>query len=139
MAAPPLIRVVDVLAALSLTTDLASGSAFEKGLRTCLVAEAFARELGMTEADRRGVFEAALLRGIGCTSHSSENAAMFLDDVAFQSSLKLLDPARPAVFRAQMADFGSWAGPDRQPILARLFLDQAATVGPRATRAGCEV
>ena len=39
---PPLIRVVEVLAALSLTTDLASGSAFEKGLRTCLVAEFFA-------------------------------------------------------------------------------------------------
>ena len=41
------IRVVEVLAALSLTTDLASGVAFEKGLRTCAVAAAFGRELGL--------------------------------------------------------------------------------------------
>jgi len=41
------IRVVEVLAALSLTTDLASGVAFEKGLRTCAVAAAFGRDLGL--------------------------------------------------------------------------------------------
>ena len=48
---PSTIRVVEVLAALSLTTDLASGLPFEKGLRTCLVGEAFGRELGLSESD----------------------------------------------------------------------------------------
>ncbi len=32
------IRLAELLAALSLTSDLGSGVAFEKGLRTCLVA-----------------------------------------------------------------------------------------------------
>lgn len=45
LAVPP-IRVAEVLAALSLTTDLASGLPFEKGLRTCVVACRFGAALG---------------------------------------------------------------------------------------------
>ena len=37
----PRARVAEVFAALSLTTDLATGVPFEKGLRTCLLATAF--------------------------------------------------------------------------------------------------
>ena len=42
--------MVEVLAALSLTTDLASGVPFEKGLPTSAVATAFARSLGLDDA-----------------------------------------------------------------------------------------
>lgn len=38
----PRIRVAEVFGALSLTTDLASGVPVEKGLRTCVLATAFA-------------------------------------------------------------------------------------------------
>ena len=132
------IRVVEVLAALALTTDLASGVAFEKGLRTCAVATAFTGALGLAGEERRAVFEAALLRAIGCTAHAPENGAMFGDDVAFQASLKELDPGDPAVFARQLQEFGSWAGADA-PKLARVFQREAATTGPRAARAGCDV
>lgn len=132
------IRVAEVFAALSLTTDLASGVPVEKGLRTCVVATAFAGALGMDEPRRAAVFHAALLRAIGCTAFAPENAALFVDDTAFQGALKRLDPGDPAVFGAQLAGFGSWAGP-RGPELARRFTEIAATEGPRATAAGCEV
>ena len=130
--------MAEVLAALSLTTDLASGVPFEKGLATCTVATAFAGALGLDGPDRRAVFHAALLRAVGCTAHAVENAALFDDDVAFQSALKALDPGDPAVFSAQLARFGSWAGA-AQPVLAQRFLNLAAIEGVRATRAGCEV
>lgn len=130
--------VTEVFAALSLTTDLASGLPFEKGLRTCLVATAFAQRLGLPAGDRAVVHTAALLRSIGCTSHAPENAGQFDDDMAFQAALKRLDPGDPAVFGAQMGTFGSWAG-DRQPAMAQRFLEIAGTVGPQAGRAGCEV
>jgi hypothetical protein len=81
------IRVVEVLAALSLTTDLASGVSFEKGLRTCAVATAFGRELGLPRDELSVVFHTALVRAIGCTSHASENADAFEDDIAFQAWL----------------------------------------------------
>jgi len=130
--------VTEVFAALSLTTDLASGLPFEKGLRTCVVATAFAGTLGLPVGERTVVHTAALLRSIGCTSHASENAAHFGDDTAFQAALKRLDPGDPAVFGAQLGSFGSWAG-DQQPAMARHFVEIAATVGPVAARSGCEV
>ena len=135
----PTIRVAEVLAALSLTTDLASGVPFEKGLATCAVSTAFADVLGLAPADRRAVFHTALLRAVGCTAYGPENAALFDDDTAFQSALKVIDPGDPAVFGAQMAQFGAWAGRERQPVLARRFLDIVATEAVTATAASCEV
>lgn len=132
------IRVAEVFAALSLTTDLASGVPMEKGLRTCLVATGLATALGLDEADRSAVYHGALLRAVGCTAHAPENAALFDDDTAFQAVLKRLDPADPAVFGAQMATFGSWAGARRAELAAR-FLAIAPTEGPTAAASGCEV
>lgn len=135
----PPVPVVEVLAALSLTTDLASGVPFEKGLATCAVATSFASALGVSVDERRDVFHTALLRAVGCTSYASENAALFDDDTAFQAALKALDPGDPDVFAAQLARFGAWSGPDAQPVLARRFLDVVPTEAPRATAASCEV
>lgn len=130
------IRVAEVLAALSLTTDLASGVAAEKGLHTCLVAVGLAELAGL---DRRAAYHAGLLRAVGCTSHAPENAEMFLDDVAFQAALKQADPGDEAVWSAQLARFGDWAGPKAQPVLARRLVDSFHTVGVGAALAGCEV
>ena len=131
--------MVEVLAALSLTTDLASGLPIEKGLRTCAVAEALARLLGLPAEEQRVVFQAALLRAVGCTAHASENAEQFVDDLAFQAQLKVLDVGDGAVLARQLAGFGGWAGPEAAPALARRFVELAPTVGPVAARSGCEV
>ncbi len=133
-----MIRTVEVLAALSLTTDLASGVEFEKGLRTCVLATAFATRLDMSAEERATVFHAALLRSIGCTAHAPENAATFVDDTAFQAALKRLDPGDPNVFASQLSRFGEWE-PNRQRELAATFGRIAGTVGPYAARSGCEV
>jgi HD-GYP domain-containing protein (c-di-GMP phosphodiesterase class II)/DNA-binding CsgD family transcriptional regulator len=135
----PTIRVAEVLAALSLTTDLASGVPFEKGLATCAVATSFSSVLGLDTADRRAVFHTALLRAVGCTSYAPENAALFVDDTAFQAALKVIDPGDAAVFGAQMARFGEWAGARAQPALAQRFLDIVGTEAAKATAASCEV
>lgn len=131
------IRVVEVMAALSLTTDLATGVPFEKGLQVCLVADRLADELGLDAPTRAAVFQASLLRSIGCTSHAPENAEEFVDDTAFQAALKRLDPGDPETFAGQLRDFGRWAGPGSD--LAARFLEIAPTVGPVAAASGCEV
>ena len=89
------IRVVEVLAALSLTTDLASGVAFEKGLRTCAVATAFGRELGLPRDELSVVFHTALVRAIGCTSHAPENASRRDERVALAIEAGLLPTSTP--------------------------------------------
>ena len=132
------IRVTEVLAALSLTTDLATGAPLETGLATCVLATSFARALDLDEAEQRVVFHTALLSAVGCTAHASENAGLFVDDIAFQATIRKLDPGNEAVFANQMASFGSWAGA-AQPQLARRFIELAPTEGPVAARSSCEV
>ena len=131
------IRVAEVLAAVSLTTDIAAGMSFEKGLRTCAVATGLARRAGAGSAEVRAVFEAALLRSIGCTSYAPELARLFGDDVAFQAWLKRADVGDESVFAAQLAEFGQWAGPGGGR-LAHTFAEVLSTVGAEATRNGCE-
>jgi HD-GYP domain-containing protein (c-di-GMP phosphodiesterase class II) len=128
-------RVAEVLSALSLTTDLGSGMPFEKGLRTCVAATAFAAVLRLGNDQRRAVFHAALLRAIGCTAHAPENAAMFGDDIQFERAFKELDPADPATFAAR---FGEW-DPARQQQLLMLLIEHTPTTGAYAVRSGCEV
>jgi HD-GYP domain-containing protein (c-di-GMP phosphodiesterase class II) len=130
-------RVVEVMAALSLVTDLASGLPFEKGLQVCLVADGLGEALGLDPEQRLSLYEAALLRSIGCTSHAPENSALFVDDTAFQAALKRLDPGDPALFERQLGEFGAWT--DRPAELASRFLEIAGTEGPAAAATGCDV
>ncbi len=126
------VRLVEVLATLSLTTDLATGMPFEKGLRVCLVADSLTRCLGLSPETQATVFTTTLLRSIGCTSHAPENAADFRDDVAFHRILEQLDLGTPEVLSRQLEMFGD-------PALAERFLEIAPTTGPVASTAGCEV
>ena len=130
-------RVAEVMAALSLTTDLASGLPFEKGLQVCLVADGLGARLGLAEPERLALYQAALLRSLGCTSHAPENAALFVDDVSFQAALKRLDPGDPQVFSRQLSEFGSWS--ENGAALAARFVEVAPTTGPSAAATGCEV
>jgi len=132
------IRVAEVLAALSLTTDLASGVPFEKGLRTCAVATAFGRELGLGPDDLPVVYHTGLVRAIGCTAHATENAEVFGDDIAFQGWLKEVDLGDEAMLARQLERFGAWE-PARQAAMTSVFLDTAATEGTSAWRSSCEV
>ena len=129
------IRLVELLSALSLTTDLGAGMPFEKGLRTCVTASAFASAAGLPLDEQRAVFQTALLRSIGCTAHAPENAATFGDDIRFQRAFKELDPADWATFSAR---FGEW-DPARQQELLNLVVKETPTTGVHAARSGCEV
>ncbi|WP_043731704.1 HD domain-containing phosphohydrolase [Nocardia asiatica] len=132
------IRATEVLAALSLTTDLATGMPFEKGLATCLLATGLAGRIGLPDAERRAVFQAALLGAIGCTSRASENAEAYADDIAFQRACHVLDPGDPGVFAEQLRRFGSWS-PAAQSALRNRFVAQLPAGGPRALRSSCEI
>ncbi|WP_280242617.1 HD domain-containing phosphohydrolase [Nocardia abscessus] len=132
------IRATEVLAALSLTTDLATGMPFEKGLATCRLATGLAERIGLPDAERRAVFLAALLGAVGCTSRASENAESYADDIAFQRACHVLDPGDPGVFTAQLRRFGSWS-PAAQSALRNRFVAQMPAGAPQqALRSSCE-
>ena len=126
------IRLAEVLGALSLTTDLGAGVPFEKGLRTCVVASALAEALELERAERHAVYFAALLRSLGCTAHASAFAEMFDDDVALQRELKTLDLVDPGLVSAQTARFATWAPGARGSTSRRAGPSMSAAPSTRA-------
>lgn len=87
----PLDAWTEVLAALSLATDLANGHDYEKTLRSCVLAVGLAEALALGEPDVRAVLHATMLRFIGCTSFAHEEALVFGDDIAARQAFATVD------------------------------------------------
>ncbi len=132
------IRLTEALAAISLTTDLATGVGFERGLRQCAVAVSLAELVGLDLAERRAAHLAALLRSIGCTAHAPENGSMFGDDIAFESRMHVLDWGDSSHLAEQVRSFGDWDPARADEYRGRLGRE-LPTRGPVAATAVCEV
>jgi HD-GYP domain-containing protein (c-di-GMP phosphodiesterase class II) len=133
------IRLAEVLAALSLATDLANGFALEKGLRNCLLAVLIAREVGIEAQELADVYYFALLRSIGCTSYAYEEALAVGDDQNFRNAFAGLDSARRSdMMRRAFTRLGAGAGPARRARAIRGFLGGGRGLAVRMSHANCE-
>ena len=91
------IRLAELLAVISLSTDLGRGFPQEKALRTCLVAQRIAEELGLGEPERSDVFYASLIHPVGCTAFTYEGAQMFgTNELKGIPAYSRVDTARPS-------------------------------------------
>ena len=82
------LRLTELLASLSLATDLGTGQPLGHGLRTCLLSVALAREMGCSPDQVRWVHQVALLRFLGCTADASETAhGVGGNDLSFNSAM----------------------------------------------------
>jgi HD-GYP domain-containing protein (c-di-GMP phosphodiesterase class II) len=98
MAAPARARptLAELLAVLSLATDLGMGQPMEHVLRQCLIALRLAGRLGLAEADREVVYYTALVAWVGCHVDAYEQAKWFGDDTALKSDFRHTDFATAA-------------------------------------------
>jgi HD-GYP domain-containing protein (c-di-GMP phosphodiesterase class II) len=87
-------RLADLLAALSLATDLGIGAPLETSLRTCALATHLGARLGLRGAGLRTVYYAGILRHLGCTAWSHEAAAIAGDDHDLIRTFAGVDGAR---------------------------------------------
>src|SRR4051794_35186483 len=90
------IRLAEVMAALSVATDLAMGQPLEFALCSCVVALRLGDALGLGEADLRAVYYQALLRYIGCNAESASFAAIVGDEVALRRDIAAYDTGATA-------------------------------------------
>jgi HD-GYP domain-containing protein (c-di-GMP phosphodiesterase class II) len=127
----------ELLAALSLATDLGSGLPLEHALHTCVIAVRLAEAADVTRRERDATYHAALLHAVGCTSNAHETAAIFGDDVSTRAAWATIDPGR----RAELLRFVvSTAGAGAPPARRIRALSAALAAGPRANFAAhCEV
>jgi HD-GYP domain-containing protein (c-di-GMP phosphodiesterase class II)/DNA-binding CsgD family transcriptional regulator len=86
--APAATRVTELLAALSLATDLGTGQPLGHALRTCVGSVHVAHVLGLGDDVVREVHHVALLRFLGCSADAAETAATVGgDNLAFVAAM----------------------------------------------------
>ena len=95
----PGVRLTELVAALSLATDLGLGLPQEHVLRQTVVADRLAAANGLGERERGSVRMISLLSWVGCIADSDEMAAWFGDDVAFRADSVDVDKAGMPMLR----------------------------------------
>ncbi len=85
------LRRAEVIAALSLATDLAMGNPVEFALKSCVLAMRLGEALGLDSAEMEQVYYQSLLRYVGCNAEVYAMAAMLGDEFAFRQDFALAD------------------------------------------------
>ncbi|MGZ8631746.1 MAG: hypothetical protein ACXWZF_12400 [Actinomycetota bacterium] len=136
---PEALRLADLLAALSLTTDLAMGQPSEKAIRACVLATEIARHMGAAESEVACVYYTTLLKHLGCTATLHEEVQLFgPDDLGMRAATERTDDADVRELLAFMRTVGRGAGLGRLGYLARVVTAGKETTGA-IYRAICEV
>ncbi|HEY1273779.1 MAG TPA: HD domain-containing phosphohydrolase [Thermoleophilaceae bacterium] len=104
MSAPPSgtrVRLAELIAMISLGTDLGMGQPMEHVLRQSLIALRLAERLDLDESTRAVVYYVSLLAWVGCHVDAYEQAKWFGDDLALKGDTRTVDmrglPAKVAV------------------------------------------
>ncbi|MEA2257090.1 MAG: hypothetical protein QOG35_3135 [Solirubrobacteraceae bacterium] len=92
----------EIVAALSLASDIAMGQPLESGLGICRIALALSEEAGLDDAERARAFHVALLRHVGCTAENAAFASIVGDEIAFRHGASAIDVSAPRAMGAYM-------------------------------------
>jgi HD-GYP domain-containing protein (c-di-GMP phosphodiesterase class II)/DNA-binding CsgD family transcriptional regulator len=134
-------RLSELIASISLATDLGMGQPMEHALRTCLLSLGVARELGCPDQECQDVYYLALLRFAGCNAHAHEDALESGgDEIALRAAIA---PVLSGTGREQMGNLFRHLG-EGLPARARArIIARALAAGSNAARqtvmATCEV
>jgi HD-GYP domain-containing protein (c-di-GMP phosphodiesterase class II) len=79
------VRLAELIALLSLGTDLGLGQPMEHMIRACLIALRLAERMGMEESERPVLYYSGLLAWVGCHTDAYEQAKWFGDDMSSKS------------------------------------------------------
>ncbi|HEY8744706.1 MAG TPA: HD domain-containing phosphohydrolase, partial [Chloroflexota bacterium] len=88
------LRLAELIAALSLATDLGMGQPPEFALRSCVLAIRLGDALHLGTPDLHDVYYQALLRYIGCNAETFSLAALFGDELALRTEFVTIDQGR---------------------------------------------
>lgn len=92
------VRLAELMAALSLATDLGMGQPMEFALSACILAVRLAEKCGYSEEALREVYYQALLRYIGCNAETDWLASIVGDEQTLRSEIAPIDSGdAPAV------------------------------------------
>ena len=88
------VRLAELMAVMSMATDLGMGQPLETALRTCVVAMRLGEAMHL-DAEMHDIYYQALLRFIGCNAETYVLSALVGDELAFRHDFAPLDPGHP--------------------------------------------
>ena len=133
---PARFRLAEVVAAISLATDLGMGQPLQHALRTCVIATRLADEADVPVRDRPVVYYTALLRYLGCTADAHMMSAVVGDEIAARAAFATTDPASP---RDQLRWLARHAAGANLPRRAAMFAGTLAESPREVYATACEV
>src|SRR5437879_2046550 len=93
------LRLAELLAALSIVTDLGSWRLPETAMQACLLATRLAQRMDTSANDVSDVYYTTLLRSVGCTAYAHEEAVLLDDaELVAAGSVDWADPREPLGF-----------------------------------------
>ncbi len=133
-------RLVELLGAVSLATDLGTGQPHGHGVRTSVLAVALGRELGLGVEATTDIQRVALLRFLGCTSEASDTARLAGgDDIGFMAAMASATMGtKPEMIRGLVSAVGAGSPAGRRARLTARALSQPGGA-KRSLSAHCEV
>ena len=133
------LRLAELIAALSLATDLGLGMPQEHVLRQCRIALALADRVDVDDAERAAVYYTAMLAWVGCTADSYELAAQFGDEIEFRAAAHEVDLAGEPMMSFLLGRVGTGRpAPERERMAAELVTTRGR-VAAEAMTAHCQV
>jgi HD-GYP domain-containing protein (c-di-GMP phosphodiesterase class II) len=134
------LRLAELMAALSLATDLGMGQPLDQALRTCLIAIELAERMGLSNDEISEVFYVALLRFLGCTADAHEFAELFGgDDLAERRASAPVVGGSPTELARAVLRVGAGQGPLRRAELLVGLIARLPRGASEARRAHCEM
>src|SRR5688572_739457 len=134
------LRLADLLAGLSIASDLGFGLPPETAMRSCLIATGLARTLGLSEDEVRDTFYASLLFHVGCPALSHETAALFGNELTLLRAVARTNLADPGDYTATLIPEATRGlPPSSRERLADRIVRHGPSFGRRFDTASCEV
>jgi HD-GYP domain-containing protein (c-di-GMP phosphodiesterase class II) len=134
------LRLADLLAGLSLVADMGYGLAAGHAMRSCLIAVALARKLGLAEDEVADTFYTSLLSHVGCIGFSHEMSVAFGDDLKANRAGAKTNFADPMdIFATLIPESTRGLPPPARAKTAAFILIRGRALGRRYDTTVCEV
>jgi HD-GYP domain-containing protein (c-di-GMP phosphodiesterase class II) len=134
------LRLADLLAGLSVASDLGFGLRPETAMRSCLVATRLARALQLPEPDVADTYYTSLLFHVGCPAFSHETAMLFGNELEITRAVARTNLADPADYLATLVPEATRdLPPAERDALAKRLLELGEEFGRSYDTAACEV
>jgi hypothetical protein len=109
VAAPTRVRLAELVATISLGTDLGLGQPMQHVIRQTIIALRMVDLLDLDEAEREVVYYAGLLAWVGCHTDAYEQSKWFGDDIAMKRDAMFIGPRKPEFARFLVGHVGAGA------------------------------